>query len=126
MPKLTQTTEPTLSVATTLEPRIKTALQAKLRMYASRLAVKKVIEAELAELTAEMAALRDEAGEMSISLPGYGTTTLVASTYRKFNPRLFVSLGGELEIYNQAVEELPRKAFEKITLPGQKEGANDD
>jgi hypothetical protein len=63
---------------------------------------------------------------MSVSLEGYGTVTLVAGEYSKFNPKLFVALGGELSTYKAAVELKPKKAFTKVTVAGVAEDDNDE
>lgn len=69
---------------------------------------------------AVIASIREETGEITLSLDGY-TTTLVAPTRRKFNPKKFVALGGILEVYNEANETVPSKSYEKVTCPGAQE-----
>ena len=108
-----------------LKPVLRKKLQMKLREYAVLAAQKKQLEAQLKELSVELGDLRNETGEMSISLEGYGTVTLVAGTYKKFNPKKFVSLGGELAVYTAAVEEKPKRAYDKITVPGLSEDINE-
>jgi hypothetical protein len=117
---VTQTTEVVLS------PKLRQALQTKLTAYAKLAADKKVLKARMDALTVELDALRDEAEEMSVSLEGYGTVTLVAGEYSKFNPKLFVALGGELSTYKAAVELKPKKAFTKVTVAGVAEDDNDE
>src|SRR4051812_46422869 len=118
MPKLTQTTDLTPEPTVVIEPKLRQALQVKLTAYAAVATQIKALEAKKSALAKELGALRDETGEMSVKLEGYGTVTLIASTYKSFNPKKFVMLGGELEIYNQAVEDKLKKAYDRITLPG--------
>lgn len=115
---LRQETTTTQTTKVELSPKLRQALQTKLTAYRQLAEQKKVIAAKLEKLTEELGELRDQAEEMSVSVEGYGTVTLVAGTYKKFNPKLFVTLGGELALYEQALEEKPKKAFNKITVPG--------
>ena len=108
----TQTTEVQLS------PKLRQALMTKLMAYRQLADQKKAVVAKLEKVTEELGVLRDEAEEMSVSLEGYGTVTLVAGTYKKFNPKKFVALGGNLAVYTEAVEEKPKAAFTKVTVPG--------
>lgn len=118
MGRLTQEATTTQTTEVVLSPRLKAALQTKLTAYAKLAAAKKDIKAKMDTLTDELGALRDEAEEMSVSLEGYGTVTLVAGTYSKFNPKRFVAAGGILALYQEAVEIKPKAAFTKVTVPG--------
>lgn len=108
----------------TIEAKLRRKLQTKLQAYAGLVEQRKVLDHAIKKASDELGELRDETGEMSLKLDGY-TITLVASTYKKFNPKKFVSLGGDLAIYNQAVEERPKKPYNKISLPGEKEGSEE-
>lgn len=123
MPRMSQEVTTTQTTEVLLAPKLKQALQTRLLQYAKLQKELKAIEARMETLKAEMGDLRDEAGEMSIALEGYGTVTLVCPTYKKFNPKLFVANGGELATYNQSVEEKPKSPYNKITLPGQRESS---
>lgn len=127
MGKLTQTTEPIQTVETVIEPRLKLKLQTKLRAYAALVAEKKALKLRMEKAAEELVALRDETGELSISLEDYGSITYVGGqTYKKFNPKKFVLLGGNLAVYTEAVENKPKKSFEKITVPGVAEDGDDE
>jgi vacuolar-type H+-ATPase subunit D/Vma8 len=119
MGKLEVTTTQTTEVV--LSPKLRQALQNKLTLYKTLNEQKKVLKAKMDALTEELGLLRDEAEEMSVSLEGYGTVTLVAGTYKLFNKKRYVSLGGELAIYEQAMEDKPRKAYNKVTVAGASE-----
>jgi hypothetical protein len=118
MAKLTQEVTTTQTTVVELSPKLRQALMTKLTAYRQLTEQKKAIVAKLETLTAELDAIRDEAEEMSVSLEGYGTVTLVAGTYSKFNPKKFIALGGNLAIYEEAVEVKPRKAYAKVTIAG--------
>lgn len=119
----------TATVSTTKEirlaPKLRQKLLVKLSAYASIHAQMKALKTRLDDLKGQIGGLRDETGEQSISLEGF-TVTLVAPTYKKFNEKKFIALGGDLELYRQAVEEKPKKAYNKISVPGSKEESDDE
>jgi hypothetical protein len=116
MGKLEVTTTQTTEVV--LSPKLRQALQTKLTAYAKLAETKKALKRDMDKLVAELDVLRDEAEEMSVSLEGFGTVTLVAGTFKKLNLKTFVAMGGELAVYNAAMEEKPKAAYTKITVPG--------
>lgn len=126
MPKLTQEVTVAQTTELVLSPKLTLALQTKLTAYAKLAAEKKALKLHMDKLTAELDLLRDEAEEMSVNVEGYGTVTLVAGEYSKFNPKLFVSLGGELSVYKAAVELKPKKAFTKVTVAGVADDQEDE
>lgn len=118
MGKLSQDVTTTQTTVVELSPKLRQALQVKLTAYRQLADQKKAVVAKLEKLTEELGVLRDEAEEMSVSLEGFGTVTLVAGTYKAFNKKKYVALGGELALYDQAMEDKPRKAYNKITVAG--------
>lgn len=112
---------PTVTVSTTREVKLEATtrrkLLTKLRTYEGLHTQKRVIDLAMAKLKDEVGAIRNETGEQSLELDGF-KVTLVAGTRKKFNPKKFVQLGGDIDIFNQANEETLVKPFEKITLPG--------
>jgi hypothetical protein len=123
MSRLAQTATVSTTQEVVLEPKLRKRLQLKLQEYAKIHAQIAPLKAKLKALTQELGAVRDETGEMSVALEGYGIVTLVAGTYKKFNEKLFVRIGGDLGLYKEALEEKPKKAYNKITLPG---GSDDE
>ena len=99
-----------------LTPVLTRKLLTELRTYAELKDHIKTLEYAADKHKATIGKLREETGEQSVSLEGF-TVTLVAGTRKKFNPKKFVSLGGEIEIYNQAIDEVPTKPYEKVTCP---------
>lgn len=109
----------TTTQAIKLAPKLRTKLVSKLGAYAKLVEQRKELDAQIKALQGDLDVLREETGEQSLKLEGHGTITLVAGTYKKFNEKKFVSLGGDLEVYQQAIEERPKKPFVKVTLPGE-------
>lgn len=126
MSKLEQVATVSSTQEVVLEPKLRKRLQLKLQEYARLSAEKKELKAKIDALTTELGALRDETGEMSVKLEGYGTITLVGGDYQKFNKKLFVKLGGDLQVYEEAREWKPKKSFNKVTIPGDKDDEEDD
>lgn len=117
-------TAPSVTATTTHEVKLAPALRKKLltslRTYAGLKSQIEVLESALKKQKGLIGALREETGEQSLALEGF-KVTLVANIRKKFNPKKFVQLGGDLALYNEAHEDVPVRAFEKITLPGASE-----
>jgi len=124
MPSIKQQAAPIVVATTTqeikLEASIRRKLLTELKTYQNLHAQKKVLEAAMDKIKAKVGAIRNETGEQSLELDGF-KVTLVAPTRKKFNPKTFVKLGGDIDIYNQANEETLTTPYEKITLPGAEE-----
>lgn len=118
MPKISVTTTVTEEVLLTTKQRQK--LLTELKVYRELKQQKEAIELAMDKHKAAIAAIRDETGEMSLKIDGF-TTTLVAGSRKKFDPKKYVTLGGDLELYNKSVKVTPVAPFEKITCPGDKE-----
>lgn len=121
MPALKQQANPTVTVSTTREVKLEAAtrrkLMTELKTYQNLHAQKKALELAMDKIKAKVGVIRAETGEQSLELDGF-KVTLVAPTRKKFNPKTFVKLGGDIDIYNQANEESLVTPYEKITLPG--------
>ncbi len=105
-----------------LAPAFRKKLLTKLSTYAGLKAQRDAIEHAMKKASDEIGELRDETGEMSLKLDGY-SITLVAGTRKVFNKKDFVANGGDLAIYDNSFDEVPSKAYNRISLPGAK---NDD
>jgi len=115
MSKLEATTTTTEDVK--LDARVAKALKQRLLTYQVLKDEIKVKEEAAKKLAGEIDTIRDDAGVVTLSFLGF-KITMIAGTYRKFNMKRYVALGGDPEIYRQANEEKPRKAYTKISLPG--------
>lgn len=118
MPKISVTTTVTEEVQLTTKQRQK--LLQELKVYRELKQQREAIDLAMDKHKAAIAAIRDETGEMSLKIDGF-TTTLVAGSRKKFDPKKYVTLGGDLDLYNKAVKVTPIAPFEKITCPGDKE-----
>lgn len=119
MPKLT--TAATVTNTVKLDPKLRKKLTTKMQeFFVKRQAIKK-LEGEAEKIKADIESLRDEAGEESIALDGIGTVTLVAPVRKKFNPKKFVSNGGDLDIYNQSFDDVLSRPYTKVSPPGKNE-----
>jgi len=125
MPKLAATITATTTQEVEITPKLRTQILNKLHAYAGLRSQIDDLKAKIVELGGEIGDLRDDTGAMSISLEGF-KVTLVAPTYRKLNKKKFVALGGDLKILDQATEEKPKKSYNKITVPGEKEEDSDE
>ena len=119
MPRLE--TAATVTKELQLAPQIRRKLLQEFRLYGALKTQLDAIKSAMDKHKGVIAALRDETGEMSLSLEGF-STTLVAPIRKKFNPKRFVSDGGDLAIYNAAMEDVPVRPYEKITVAGEKDG----
>lgn len=121
MPALKQQAAPNATVSTTREVKLEAGVRRKLltelKTYQNLLAQKKALELAMDKIKAKVGAIRNETGEQSLELEGF-KITLVAPTRKKFNPKTYLKLGGDLDIYNQANEETLVTPYEKITVPG--------
>lgn len=124
MPTLTQNATVTTVQEVKLSPGVRKKLIQAFRLYAELAQQKKAVALAMEKQVRILAEVREELGEESLTLEG-NTTTLVAGLYRKFNPKRFVSLGGDLALYEQAVESKPKRAFEKVTVAGVKDDDED-
>ena len=125
MPKLTQTIQPTPDTTVDLAPEVITALRPKLAQYQTlhaQIAGLKQIEETL---KAEIGILRDSTGEMSIELDGI-KITLVGGTQKKLNKKRLIALGCAATWLEEATEIVPKKAYEKITLPNERDSSREE
>jgi len=115
-----------LSVTTTttttvkLAPKLKQRLLTKFREYQDLKVKLDATKSRMDELKTELADLREDTGEVSLELEGF-KTALISPTRSKFNEKKFIADGGDITIYKGAVETIPSKSYEKVSVPGQKE-----
>jgi DUF4097 and DUF4098 domain-containing protein YvlB len=63
--------------------------------------------------------LRDEAEVLSLDFEGF-KVTYVQGTSSKLDKKKFVALGGSLKMLENATVTTPKKAYELVTVPGEK------
>lgn len=119
MPKLMSA--PVATVSTTkeirLEPKLRKKLVTELRAYDALHTQLKTIQHAMGVKKNAIEALRAETDEQSVGIEGF-TVTLVAPIRHVFDPKTFVSNGGDLAIYNQSHIDVPSKPYTKISCPG--------
>lgn len=101
----------------TIKPDIRRKLLTELRAYGELAMQLKPIKHAMDKHKGRIRELRESTGSSSIDIEGFKIKD-VHSVHKKFNPDKFVALGGDLAIYNEACEDVPRKPYEKITVPG--------
>lgn len=120
MAKLSATTTVTQTLEVKLKPSTKQLLLNELKAYqqthteAKRL--KELADAHLANIRS----IREDTGEEVLSLEGY-TVRNVPGTVSYLDKQLFVELGGSLEQLANATRSKPKKAYERVVCPGEKE-----
>ena len=101
-----------------LDTRVAKALKQKLLAYQVLKDEIKAKEEAAKKLAGEIDTIRDDVGVVTLSFLGF-KITMIAGTYRRFNMKRYVALGGDPEIYRQANEEKPRRSYTRISLPGE-------
>ena len=112
--KATSTTDVTINAST--RRKLLTEFKAYAALHAELAPIKHAME----KIKGRIQELRESTGSSSVEIDGFKTVE-VASTYKKFNPDKFVALGGSLTMYNEAMEDRPKRPYEKVTCPGEKD-----
>lgn len=113
---------PTLEATTTtqtqvkIKPTVLQKLRRELKLFAELRLQLKTLEHAMDKHKGIIAEIREESGEQSIMLDGF-TITLVAPVRKVFDAKRYVTLGGDLAIYNAANVETPSKPYTKVTTP---------
>ena len=114
----------TATVSTTrqikLAPSLRTKLLRELRAYAAVKEQIAALEHAKDKHKAVIGRLRDDTGEQSIKLDGF-TVTLVAPVRSVLNKQKLIALGCAAEWIEESTELKPGKAYDKITLPNEKD-----
>lgn len=106
----------TVTEELTLTPKVAKKLTLELQVYQKARQEMKAAERRMEASKVKLGALRDELGVESLEHDGC-KVTLVAGTHTKFNEKRFIALGGELAIYQQALETKPSKPYELVSVP---------
>lgn len=122
MPTLGQRmeTEDTPEPDIELSPRVRLDLTQKFLTYAGLKQRVKELEVMIEHTKAEIAAIREQEGVLTLAVNGY-RTTLVGGTRKKLNKKKLIALGCAAAWIDMATEERPTKEYEKISLPGEKD-----
>lgn len=101
-----------------LHPATKKKLLTKLTSYAELAAQRKAIKLAMKQIEAEVGHIRETTGEQSIAIEGFKITN-VKGTQSKIDKKKLVELGCAMAWIEEATVVTPKKAYEKITCPGQ-------
>jgi len=119
---LQQTTKATVSTTKdiVLKPQVLRKLRLELKTYTSLKEQFDILKAQLDKRKGVIGRLREETGEQSLSLDGYKITR-VCGTSSKIDKAKLVELGCAMAWITESTVVTPKKPYEKITLPGEKD-----
>lgn len=100
-----------------LKPTLKKKLLTALRTYVELGLQKKAIEFARSKQSKIVEEIQVELGESSLDIEGF-KSTIVAPIRKVFDKKLFVALGGNLDLYERAMVATPGTPYMKITPPG--------
>lgn len=128
MPRLSQQVVTTVTAKSEvkLAPGLKTKIQNRLKLAKVAKAALDKAKADFEREKMILGGLREQAGEQSLTLDGYGTITEVRGTSKKLDKKKFVAAGGSLAMLEAATVETPKKAYELVTFPGDDDDSDDD
>jgi hypothetical protein len=113
----------TATVTTTrelkLRPQVRAKLLSKLQTYAQLKAEMKALEDALGELKGEIGEIRASTGEQSIELEGFKVSE-VRGVHTSIDEKKLLTWITTAQL-EQAKVTKPRKAYEKISLPEEKD-----
>ncbi len=118
--KLQATIVATTTTEVTIAPKVRLKLLSELKAYQRLKQSADEIEAQMKAHKETIDSIRHETGHESIAIDGF-KTTLVAPVRSKLDKKLFVRLGGKLDLLEKATTKTPGTSYTKITCPGQTE-----
>ena len=116
----TVTATATTTTEVKLAPKVKQKLLTKFKAYQELREQQKAIKAEMKKLAGEIGSVRSEAGVTTIELDGFKDTEVRGYT-KKLDHEKLVELGCALAWIKEATTESPKRPYEKITCPGDRE-----
>mgnify|MGYP001583975760 CR=1 FL=1 len=124
MPTMTTAVTATTTHQLVIAPQLKRKLLLALKTYTELAAQAKVLALAKKKQSGIVEGIQTELGESSIDIDGY-KSTIVAPIRKVFDKKKFITLGGNLDIYEAAMVDTPRRAYAKITAPGATNGDDD-
>lgn len=127
MPKLSQQVQTTVTAKSEvkLSPALRLKLQKRLKIAKELKVAYDAAKAAFEREKMVLGGLREQAGEQSLTLEGFGTITEVRGTSKKLDKKKFVAMGGSLAMLEGATTEKPKKAYELVTFPGDDDESDD-
>ncbi len=120
MPKLSTSVTATTTTVVKLKPTVKRMLLTELKAYQALAAQLATIKHAMDVRKGKIGTLRESTGEDSISLDGFKVTR-VTGTHSTLDKKKLVELGCAMAWIEEATTTKPKKAYEKVTCPGDKE-----
>lgn len=117
MPGLATKIVATTTTEVKLSPRVLMKLRKELHAYQLLVIEKKALKAKMEKAKSVIGAIRDDTGESSLKVEGF-TITLVAGIQNKLDKKKLIALGCAAAWIEEATTSKPKKAYEKITCPG--------
>ena len=115
----TQMTTTTVE-AVRLKPALAKKLKARLQAYATVAQEIKRLKESLAAEMFLIEEIREQTGATKLDFEGTKITR-IEGTYKKLNQKKLIQLGCAAAWIEEATENHPRKAYTKVTLPGEKD-----
>jgi len=117
--------KPTATVTTTkqivLAPKLRKKLLTELREYAGHKAARDAADAAMNACKSSIGKIRESTGEDAIEIDGFKVVK-VQQIRKKLNHKKLIAAGCAQAWIDEATENVPTKAYEKVTVPG----ASDD
>ena len=117
MPTLATTITATTSHELQLSPAIRRRLMTQLRSYQELATKHAAIEKDMAICREKVSEIQTELDESSIEIEGFHST-VVAPMKSVFDKKVYVRLGGRLDLIEAATSKVPGKVYVRITPPG--------
>lgn len=124
MPKVQTTVEVKTTEEIKLAPKLEKQLRTRLENYAGLKAELDSLKAALDDEKVAIGKLREKAGYQSLKLDGY-TVTQVTGTTSKLDKKKLIALGCAAAWIEEATVVTPKKPYELVTVPGEKERTHD-
>lgn len=117
---LTQTQ--TVETATELTPKQIARLKIELQVYKGLMLEQQELAEALAAMKAQLDSIRQEVGDKTIALPGFGSVTDVSGgTTRSLNKKKVYALGITPAALEDCYTEKPKRGHVLVTVPGLKD-----
>ena len=121
-PALAVTTTQTTQV--TIAPRIKRKLLAALHEYATLKQKRAALDVEMDTFKTEIGDIRESLGEEHLELDGFKVSHVQGFT-KKLNHMKLIELGCAASWIEMATENRPKKGYELVTCPNDKDSYED-
>lgn len=120
MPRLQTTVEATTTTEVELKPSVRRKLLAELRAYASLKEQRDALSEQMDTKKVAIGAIREATGEQSIALEGFKVTE-VRGVSSKLDKKKLLLQGVTMAQIEAATTTSPKKPYELVTVPGEKE-----